>query len=1371
MINLCIAIVKEILFYQTTDSLSPFGVKTNRYHQVLLFYKGLILILDYINQDAIVTKEINSIVHLLCSLSLLYILYIKLPFLKFKMLKAFIVITSVLVSMSIVLFIHAFTMDSTLLNGLQIVLLLLPVLTTKTLLSVFQALFERIIRFKSRSAYHAIHYTLLLEEVTFDDGETCSNDKSLFPNNSLIYGILSKFDIQLLNIVNTRRDRDSDINICSLAIERLEYALNSHPKSQPLLLFMAHVYIDKLKNILKAVELIKRLDTLNPSISIRSSTEHFYSRLKDVFGREVSTSSSQLEITSYFENINLLEVLKTNVLSEIQNHIDLWSELGANAVEAYKVIAKAKNIEKTSIKIKSHYNKNKEDFRLNFGLPILLYAVYLNSVRGMSQEGANTLNKFQGTIQNKLKKSDFDVSNGKQAVVIVSLDKRKLGEILYASGSVQNLFNLKKKELIGEYFGMLFPNVIAKAYRRFIQKFIKLPNIDLNYPHLSFGRTFDGEFFEAEVNFQLYPYMDRDITLIVLLRQMSVPQPMLIAKYDGTIATYSMSLEKAFNKENTSMKAYQSIQDISSDFDQINEAFNYIYSSMEVFQQPSDLTLEDRRSKRNELFSENDDLHKLRPKQTFESIPHGRIVLARPMSEENQPLNLNSKESYRFLFDQPYSPRSALKLGNIALDLKEHKPEVHMTIEEAQAICDEYTEGKHMIFNPLNTGSASTKKRRAKLMADVQIRPFRLESMVCKIIVMKNVQKEATPFQIIAPLETAKIKDRSRIVSEFVEEIPAEVGPVEVSTAKSGDNLQNRRGVMKKTIWLFQKEKAAAIPESCSSINTMMKIPHLRRKSKRRTHPTEKLQQEQDYYKQQETVKTMNSVFSKRKINPSLKSILIGIQLIIFVMLACSGINLLFSRKSINEVAKSINIVNLAALRLENTIKIWQFSLFLFAASSGMATFPPPFIQLSQVSLKDDLKLLVDANNQLKEELSMLQEESLVKDAFAKNIKIWNFLGPSYQDFDTFTAHDMLVTKYMQVLSSGVPSIVNINNLITTFNNTANDFMLSNQVIITKTQQYMETTIQSNINSLQIILTVEVLAAICVSLGFFFSVVIVLRSHKKLFKALVKISESHIMVRIAHMNRIKALFEEEVESRVFIKNAVNTFEEYEVREDAKIEKNNDTFAKNHSYRYRKLILNLLKYISIGLIFIPLLIGLYSVTLVGSIDNFMTFREVANQVSVLSQASYQADMLIGAFAYQGFFLSYSDMLIYNGPPINQVNTALEELKGLGTKLSSLFLNKEGKKVNPILESVLKNDVCQYIPEYADDCQIATKNGKLGLLSINDDYVQTASIYLDLFKQNPTFATVKALALPLAASVTIWADCSEEYLSLFNRLCAG
>ena len=149
-------------------------------------------------------------------------------------------------------------------------------------------------------------------------------------------------DIHLLGIVNRRRDRDADMNIYSLTIERLEYALSLHPKSQALLLFMVHVYIDKLKNILKAVELIKRLDALNPSISIRSSIEHFYSRLRDVFGREVSGSSSQLEITSYFKNIDLLEVLKTNILSEIQGHIDLWSELGTNVVEAYRVIDRAK---------------------------------------------------------------------------------------------------------------------------------------------------------------------------------------------------------------------------------------------------------------------------------------------------------------------------------------------------------------------------------------------------------------------------------------------------------------------------------------------------------------------------------------------------------------------------------------------------------------------------------------------------------------------------------------------------------------------------------------------------------------------------------------------------------------------------------------------------------------------------------------------------------------------------------------------------------------------------------------------------------------------------------------------------------------------
>ena len=261
-----------------------------------------------------------------------------------------------------------------------------------------------------------------------------------------------------------------------------------------------------------------------------------------------------------------------------------------------------------------------------------------------------------------------------------------------------------------------------------------------------------------------------------------------------------------------------------------------------------------------------------------------------------------------------------------------------------------------------------------------------------------------------------------------------------------------------------------------------------------------------------------------------------------------------------------------------------------------------------------------------------------MKKPLQKNIRIWNFLGPSYQEFDTFMAHDLLITKYMQIISSTVPSIFYIDNLIPTFNNTANDFMLSNQVIITKTQQFMDSTIESNIRSLQIILTVEVLAAICVGVVFCFCVVIILRSHKKLFKALVKIHESYIISRITQMNKIKALFEEEVESKVFIKNAVSTFEKHDAREEVKTERNNVVFAKNHRYSYKELTLKLLKYISIGLIFIPILIGLYGVTLVGSISNFMTFREVANQVSVLSEASYQADMLIGAFAYGGFFLS-------------------------------------------------------------------------------------------------------------------------------------
>ena len=576
IINFALALIPETLLCHLGSRRSAYAVKTNLYHGIVLLYKVLSLVLSDFDQSLTSVPQVIASIHLLVSSALVQIVYTKLPFMNFKILKMITILSAVILSLSFNLFLQSLTSNNDFHDGLQVCIVILPILTVKVMLSITRNLFERIIKSNSRNSSYAIHHALIILEIVQHNKETSSLDKDLFPNGYISNGVLSKNKIE----VKTSQEGPNP-QLLNYIMEKLEQALNFNKKSKVLLLFMAQLYLERLDNALRAIELIKRLESFTLSIPMRSSVADFYLKVQNMYGKHQTNPDNPLELSNHLQYSKRADLIKEYMLREVERHIDFWTKLNSGVVDIKEVVEDAEEIDKLSEIVNRGYEGK------NLKLQVLLRAVYLINVRSNIQEGTQMFKRFQVLSKDHLEKDHKDPEYEDTAILILSVDKKKLGEVLDASGGIRNIFSVSKRTVIGKNFGCFFPSIIARELQFYIYDYVSLSNQKLGKRHSTYGKTKDGDLFGLEAYFSLYFYLNKEITIMLTLKKTSCPQSIFIAGHDGTILEYSKALERIFSRERLELRAFKSMQEVSSQFGHVNLAYNITYGKDEgVIQQP-----------------------------------------------------------------------------------------------------------------------------------------------------------------------------------------------------------------------------------------------------------------------------------------------------------------------------------------------------------------------------------------------------------------------------------------------------------------------------------------------------------------------------------------------------------------------------------------------------------------------------------------------------------------------------------------------------------------------------------------------------------------------------------------------------------------
>ena len=519
ILNLSSALIKELLFAQTINETDPYASKTNVYHSIVLIYKILAIFAPIFNSDLAIASKSGSLMHLLFSLSLVYVLYSKMPFYKFKVLKAVTIMTATFLSLSIALIVQVFAEDKQLGNSSQILLVLLPILMVKIFLSTFKILFDRILKTGLTSAEHAIHFALLYQELTFERKESSVLDKSFFPDLEVMHGALSRQNINPLALIDKEDEAnraDAIFKLYAYILEKLQAYASSSQKPQVLLLYMARKYLKELDNLPKCIELIHRVETLRPFILNRAIILDLYTQIEKGYGRKHIEAGKSLGLYEYINYSEQTSSMKTKMIEEIEKHISFWTKIKSNNIDVKHTACEAEEIDTLSSKIQNLYHTNFKDCDHRFPVPFLIYGLYLHIVRNRSYEAVLFIKKFKSTFHIHDVKCDLDIYNGTSASIVISLDKKRLGEVTRATASIQSVYGISRTSLIGNNFGSLFPSMLAKTFHQLIQQYTTSFNSKLNHSYRTYGRMANGHIIEIDVSFHLYITRNNEIAVLMI---------------------------------------------------------------------------------------------------------------------------------------------------------------------------------------------------------------------------------------------------------------------------------------------------------------------------------------------------------------------------------------------------------------------------------------------------------------------------------------------------------------------------------------------------------------------------------------------------------------------------------------------------------------------------------------------------------------------------------------------------------------------------------------------------------------------------------------------------------------------------------------
>jgi len=1373
--NFLFAGLKEMLFYRITKTKNSYSSKNNTHARLILLHKLITpFIINFSEAGGKGASVIVAIISLLYSLLIMADLYFKLSFYNITLLKYSYALGSMTFSVSIFGLINSFDLNA---GFSETLLAICALLIVKTSLMHLNLSFENILSGDLYSPERAIHYPLLLKKYTSNYTGLILKRRT-FPKESIY--LYNSFDPNLDDANNDKdpiKQRATDQEFYSKIIDKFSSSSIINSKSEVFWLYIARIFIKKLDNASKAIIFIDKVKLLKPSIPIRNSAESVQLSLQTSYFKTFSYSEENLELANYFTFREEFNSLKEAMQTEIECHLEFWHELSQDSVSVKKVVDCSNRMDSIYIRIRNRWKKKATRFTQVYPSSLLMYGLYLDSIRGLPSESMPMIQKFYNHNKSHGFKHKIGILDETSALVIASIEKDKAGIIIDTSNTVETVFGIPKDRLVGGKINTLMPNFFAKHHDWFMQRYTEssiTKGIDRNIE--TFGITKEDFIIELDINLKLFPYLEKGVNIMAYMKQPNLEARTLIIAPNGTITGFTEHLKEDGAEKGINFKGLNLFENCIG-FAKINAAFNQIFGENETKTKPQNDT--QNLSFNKEKFA-SEEIQPTKENQITNNFTQNYTQMDTNMDQVYQPLREKAQD-YNFIeasnknFETPANKYA--QVNTLAMKPRESNstnknltlPKYHTQIpeEEAEEICNLYKEGGHLLFKKK---SPNPDLKNEQHLIQARITPYIISGEVYKVMRISNIEitdeqikpedendfintktltlfaKKDTKFEQLSWKNSSKASQTAGMSNE---DIPDE---------RSDDDEEPKKDI---NISIEKKYsfKKISIPDESGHFNTTTKKKeedHGKNGKENAIHDvdirhslTGKGGSSTKSYSHMDLklIKTLNDFFGEEKIRFITKVSIYGVYVIMMGIFALAVVNYFFTQKSLTEINNGVTIADTASTRLTSVLRAWQWVILTYTRLIGIRP-PSPIADQIKNAVVTESDNMLQLNNKLRSNLNDFGSDEIIRVVLGSKVSLYD---PTTQEMltdgpiDSFTANKLLGLKNQLVGTwNGTDAeLLSRSEPMTCINNTANEYLISSEAQIDSILGGLENIIDRNKDLLQLILIIENLALVALGISLLYVARVVIRIYSRTFRALVRLTNKSIEERIFRIKKFQSSLNDNIEAKSFVENLNLYLTFFEDNDEKRLKKSKTKektmrfFSKN--YKIRSLILFIAKYLAVSFFFILVTSGIFAFLYLESIRSFDKLNAVNDQLSVTNKLSYQSSLVLSSYYFNAMYWDDDSMMIRNEGSMEQMDYNLEVFGNVNQQLlNSLFRGESSSDI--IIEEFLQSNLCRYLDdEIKVDCDNATQ-GSLGLLGFNLKYYTISMNYVNLFKEDTSPANI-------------------------------
>jgi len=477
------------------------------------------------------------------------------------------------------------------------------------------------------------------------------------------------------------------------------------------------------------------------------------------------------------------------------------------------------------------------------------------------------------------------------------------------------------------------------------------------------------------------------------------------------------------------------------------------------------------------------------------------------------------------------------------------------------------------------------------------------------------------------------------------------------------------------------------------------------------------------------TARQLNSSLKIEKQSPRIKIVVHLIYLAIMIIIASIVIDLVFSNRSIQNMANSMSLIGTVNSRLGKTIVAWQSVLILYTRSIKLRPIDYRVPKYQAVILQTSSEMLKNGQELMKK-VDNFGDKDVVKTFYEKRISFYEPADKSlfdHQKIDSFIGHAVL-TEYSMFYGRYNKTITDLagnRKVVFAMNNTANDFLLALDYSISKIGEFFDDTRTTNIKLLTGIVSLESFFVVIPCVLILLILIMTVKLYSQLFQALCKVHPNSLAWRIKHLENFSELFNENIEDDI---SAFHSFKWQEsVKQRTVGNMDNMNIHASRNYSGQSLVIYGLKYVLLAFLLTAVIITLITTALHRSVENFDSLDKINDRIMTVYDIASKVKMVQPSYFFAMIFFNNTDYTIRNSDPIKETIKYLDALGDSNNILLSSLTNENNEIDDPVVKDILSGQACKYCDKaYYNTCLTQTNGQSFGLLGIQPKMYDVFSI---------------------------------------------